>query len=62
MTSLTPQQFVQKWEDSALKERSSYQEHFMDVCHLVGHPTPAALDPIGETFTFEAGVKKLGGG
>ena len=62
MTSITPQQFVQKWEDSALKERSSYQEHFMDVCHLVGHPTPAALDPTGETFTFEAGVKKLGGG
>lgn len=62
MTSLTPQQFVQKWEDSALKERSSYQEHFMDVCHLVGHPTPAAFDPTGETFTFVAGGKKLGGG
>ncbi len=62
ISSLTPQQFVQKWEDSALKERSSYQEHFIDVCRLVGHPTPAALDPTGETFTFEAGVKKLGGG
>jgi hypothetical protein len=40
--TLTPQQFVHKWRRAALKERSAYQEHFIDLCRLVGHPTPAA--------------------
>ena len=62
MPDLTPQQFVEKWERADLKERASYQEHFMDLCHLVGHPTPADEDPAGKFFTFEAGVKKTGGG
>ena len=32
------------------------QEHFIDLCRLIGHPTPAEDDPTGERFTFEAGV------
>ena len=59
--SFTPQQFADKWARTELKERASYQEHFMDLCRLVGHPTPAEMDPTGEFFTFEAGVKKTGG-
>jgi len=62
MPTLTPQQFSDKWERSDLKERASYQEHFMDVCRLVDHPTPAEKDPAGEFFTFEAGVKTATGG
>ena len=61
MNTLTPSQFVEKWARTELKERASYQEHFMDLCRLVGHATPAELDPTGEFFTFEAGVKKTGG-
>ncbi len=59
---MTPQEFVTKWRSVALKERSAVQEHFLDLCHLVGHPTPAEDDPTGQRFTFEAGADKLGGG
>ena len=60
--TLTAQQFVEKWAPSQLKERSGSQEHFIDLCHLVGHPTPAEADPAGQTFTFEAGASKQRGG
>lgn len=62
MSDYTPQQFADKWERAELKERASYQEHFMDLCHLVGHSTPADIDPEGTFFTFEAGVKTSTGG
>ena len=38
------------------------QEHFIDLCRLVGHATPAEMDPTGRSFTFEAGAAKQGGG
>ena len=60
--TLTPQQFVEKWRKIDLKERSGYQEHFADLCHLVGHLTPGEADPTGEWFTYEAGVTKQKGG
>ena len=34
-----------------LKERSAAQEHFLDLCNVFGHPTPAAADPTG-VFVF----------
>jgi len=58
MPDMNPKQFVEKWQRAELKETASAQQHFIDVCHLVGHPTPAEKDPAGEFFTFEAGVKK----
>jgi hypothetical protein len=54
--TLSPQEFVAKWRHATLKERSAAQEHFIDLCHLVGHPTPAEDDATGERFTFEAGA------
>lgn len=51
---MTPQEFAYKWRHNQLKERSFYQEHFLDVCRLVGHPTPGETDRKGNTFTFEA--------
>jgi len=60
--SLTPQEFVTKWSKSTLKERSAAQEHFLDICHMIGHLTPAESDPTGENFTFEAGASKQKGG
>ena len=59
---MTPQDFIRKWKPVALTERATAQEHFLDLCRLVGHPTPAADDPTGERFTFEKGVSKTGGG
>ena len=54
--TLTPQDFVDKWRSATLKERSAYQEHFIDLCRLIGHPTPAEVDPTGENFAFEYGA------
>ena len=35
--SFTPQDFVSKWMRVSAREKQSYQEHFIDLCHLVGH-------------------------
>ena len=56
------QGFISKWKKCELKERSASQEHFIDLCRLFGHETPADLDPSGEFFTFEKGASKQGGG
>ena len=58
---MLPHQFVDKWSRATLKERSAAQEHFLDLCRLVGHPTPAEADADGASFTFEKGAKKLDG-
>ncbi|MDP9484878.1 MAG: hypothetical protein M3Q49_03625 [Actinomycetota bacterium] len=58
----TPQAFSRKWADTELKERAGAQEHFIDVCALVGAPTPAQADKKGEWFAFEKGVEKTSGG
>ncbi len=59
---MTVAEFIQKWKHVDLKERSAAQEHFLDLCHLLGHPTPAEADPTGERFCFEKGIAKHGGG
>lgn len=53
--------FVAKWKAVELSERSAAQAHFLDLCALLGHDTPASLDPKGTWFTFEKGVRKRGG-
>jgi len=58
--TLSPQEFVAKWRNTSLKESAAYQEHFTDLCRLLGHPTPAEADPAGKWFTFQAGVVKTG--
>lgn len=55
-------EFTAKWSRVQLTERSAAQQHFLDLCELVDHPKPATLDPTGETFTFEKGASKTGGG
>lgn len=54
--------FVHKWRDVSLTERSASQQHILDLCDLVGHPKPAEVDKTGESFTFERGAAKHGGG
>ena len=41
---MTPNEFIAKWQASELKERSAAQEHFIDLCRLLGEPTPAEDD------------------
>ena len=59
---MTPNEFIAKWHASELKERSASQEHFIDLCRLIGEPTPAEADPTGETYCFERGARKDTGG
>jgi hypothetical protein len=55
-------EFVSKWRKVELTERSASQQHFLDLCDVFEHPKPAEADPTGETFTFEKGAAKHGGG
>jgi type II restriction/modification system DNA methylase subunit YeeA len=57
--SLTPQEFVDKWRHATLTEKAAAQEHFLDLCHLIGHATPAEADPTGKSFAFEVSAEKL---
>ena len=50
--ALTPFEFATKWQGSAGTERAASQEHFIDLCRLVGAKTPnqamAKVKPIAE--------------
>jgi hypothetical protein len=59
---MTPQQFVAKWQQADLSERSACQQHFLDLCELLNQPKPAEVDPKGQWYTFEKGVETTDGG
>ncbi|MBM7323534.1 class I SAM-dependent DNA methyltransferase [Agrobacterium sp. S2] len=59
---MTPDNFLKKWRNVELKERSASQSHFNDLCALLGLPDPVSADTKGEWFTFEKGASKTGGG
>jgi type II restriction/modification system DNA methylase subunit YeeA len=59
---LTIPEFVARWKNSQLSERSAAHSHFIDLCDLLGQPRPAAVDGDGSTYTFEKGVNKISGG
>src|SRR6202158_98065 len=58
---MTPHEFIAKWKPVELSERSACQQHFLDLCDVLGQPKPAAADPDGAFYTFERGVRKTGG-
>ena len=56
---MTPAEFKKKWARYSGKETAAYQEHFNDLCALLGQPSPAAADPTGsESFCFQKRVVK----
>ena len=59
---MTPQQFIAKWKKANLSERSAAQQHFLDLCELLGAAKPADADPEGAHYTFERGAHKTDGG
>lgn len=59
---MTPQDFISKWRNVELKERSASQSHFNDICRLLEILDPVSADPKGEWFTFEKGASKTSGG
>ena len=58
----TPAQFVAKWQGSTRAERAAAQEHFIDLCRMLGQPTPNDADPTGEWYAFEKGAGRAEGG
>ena len=40
---MTPAQFIAKWKPVTLSERSACQQHFLDLCEVLGQPKPAAV-------------------
>jgi type II restriction/modification system DNA methylase subunit YeeA len=59
---VTPDKFIAKWGAAELSESSAAQQHFLDLCELLGQVPPAEADPTGETFTFEKGGATATGG
>ena len=44
------------------KEKAASQEHFIDLCRMLGEPTPNEADPTGTTYAFVKAVRKATGG
>lgn len=59
---MTPIEFAVKWKGSTATESAAAQEHFIDLCRLVGVPTPNEADPEGRDYAFEKGAEKVFGG
>ena len=54
-------EFYAKWRGSAGRENASAQEHFIDLCRLVGEPTPNEDDPHQARYTFEKQTTRSSG-
>jgi type II restriction/modification system DNA methylase subunit YeeA len=50
---MTPQAFIAHWQDKDITERAGAQQHFNDLCDLLGVEKPR--DP--ESYCFERGAK-----
>ncbi len=56
---MTAAEFKKKWSRNQSKESAAYQEHFNDLCRLLGQPTPNEVDPSGsDFFCFQKRVVK----
>ncbi|MGB8353410.1 MAG: DNA methyltransferase, partial [Chthoniobacteraceae bacterium] len=56
---MTPAEFKTKWAKFSGKESSAYQDHFSDLCRVLGVETPIQADPTGnDTFCFQKRVVK----
>ena len=53
---MTPEEFIAKWRGSTRSERSAAQEHFLDLCDLLGVDRPGSAD-----YDFEKSTRKIGG-
>ena len=59
---MTPSEFAAKWSAATVKESAGAKEHFIDLCRMLGYPTPTQADPTGEWYAFEKGAEKTEGG
>lgn len=55
---MTPAELIKKWKDNTLPERAGAQPFFLDLCAMLGVPTPN--DP--DNYCFERGASRTGAG
>jgi type II restriction/modification system DNA methylase subunit YeeA len=60
--NLSAIEFATKWRASTRTERAAAQEHFIDLCRMIGVATPNEADPTGDWYAFEKGARKEEGG
>ncbi len=61
MAEISLARFIDKWGKASVNERAGAQSHFNDLCDLLGHQKPIEVDPQGEWFAFEYGMRKTTG-
>ena len=54
---MTPQAFIAHWQHNNITERAGAQQHFNDLCEVLGVEKPRDA----ENYTFERGAKMQGG-
>ncbi len=54
-------EFAAKWIGNTNTESAAAQEHFIDICGMLGVPTPNT-DREGEAYAFEKGADRTSGG
>ena len=47
---LAPADFVRKWAGNSRTERAASQEHFIDLCRMLGVQTPNEADQTGDEY------------
>lgn len=53
-TTLSPTEFVQRWQGRELTERAAAQSHFTDLCRMLGVPAPTDNRETDSSYGFEA--------
>ena len=59
---LSPAEFAAKWAGNTRTERAASQEHFIDLCRMLGEPTPNEADPTGDGTPSRRAPRRLRGG
>src|SRR5271169_3373437 len=57
---MSPEEFIARWRGVTRTERSAAQEHFLDLCALLGVSKPGDVDRHGTEYTFEKSTRKIG--
>ena len=55
--TLIPARFIEEWSRAELSERAASQENVIDLCRLLGQPTPAEHDATAAENNLEKGVR-----
>ncbi|MBV9862858.1 MAG: class I SAM-dependent DNA methyltransferase, partial [Alphaproteobacteria bacterium] len=54
---MSPEDFIARWRGNTGTERATAQQHFLELCALLGLPTPPPGDP---DYAFEKHTRKIG--